>query len=291
MILHRPRASGGLGLYSVKYKSMAELIRSFLETSINPNFRTNQYHNALFQYHVENSRNIPSPPICPYLPEEIFENIKIVKNEGLLKISTLSSGSWYKVLVENNLTMVSDELGRRSLKPCRAEINHPEVDWEATWRRSAMKGLSSDDHSFLWKLLHNLLPTQERLHRMGFQNTITPNCVQCDQAVPDQLSHALLTCPQNTEVTNWLFECLRPFTPSLTPQQLVLLSLGELEEDQELPIVWIIAKTLCNIWLTRIQKKKPSLFQTRAHLEAGISIMRKTRYKETCALLDNIISR
>ena len=110
-------------------------------------------------------------------------------------------------------------------------------------------------------------------------NTITPSCVQCDQAVPDQLSHALLTCPQNTEVTNWLFECLRPFTPGLTPQQLVLLSLGELEEDQELLIVWIIAQTLCNIWLTRLQKKKASLFQTRAHLEAGISIMRKTRFK------------
>ena len=67
MILHRPRASGGLGLYSVKYKSMAELIRSFLEISINTNFQTNQYHNALFQYHVENKRSIPPPPYCPYL--------------------------------------------------------------------------------------------------------------------------------------------------------------------------------------------------------------------------------
>ena len=48
IVLHRPRESGGLGLYNVKYRAMAELIRSFLETAVHPSFITNQYHHALY---------------------------------------------------------------------------------------------------------------------------------------------------------------------------------------------------------------------------------------------------
>ena len=48
-VLHRSRETGGLGIINVKYKAMSELIRSFLETSINPAFKTNQYHNALYR--------------------------------------------------------------------------------------------------------------------------------------------------------------------------------------------------------------------------------------------------
>ena len=45
-VLHRSRETGGLGLINVEYKAMAQLIRSCLETSINPALKTNQSHNA-----------------------------------------------------------------------------------------------------------------------------------------------------------------------------------------------------------------------------------------------------
>ena len=47
---------GGLNLTNVKYRAMAELIKSFLDTSINPTFRKNVYHQALFSWHVEDNR-------------------------------------------------------------------------------------------------------------------------------------------------------------------------------------------------------------------------------------------
>ena len=47
IVLYRSRASGGLGLNNVKYKAMAELIRSFLETAINPAFLSNQQSSIL----------------------------------------------------------------------------------------------------------------------------------------------------------------------------------------------------------------------------------------------------
>ena len=41
MILHRPYSHGGLGLHSVKYKALAGLITTFLQTAANPSYRSN----------------------------------------------------------------------------------------------------------------------------------------------------------------------------------------------------------------------------------------------------------
>ena len=55
---------------------MAELIRSFLETAVNPSFTTNQYHLALYKWHVEEVKNIPAPAKNPYMSEEMISNIQ-----------------------------------------------------------------------------------------------------------------------------------------------------------------------------------------------------------------------
>ena len=157
-------------------------------------------------------------------------------------------------------------------------------------RLAILKGLSADDHTFLWKMLHNLLPTQERLHRMKFKTAPTPDCTQCDRAEPDQLHHALVTCPQNNEVADWLMQSLHHHIPALSPEQLVVLHLGDLENSLELPLVWLIVQVLSSIWKSRLEKKKPQLRRTRAELEAGIAIMRKTRFQNSCTLLETIIS-
>ena len=289
--LYRSRGQGGLGLYNIKYKAMAELIRAYLETAVNTEFLTNQYHNALFNQKIEEVRVLPAPPTNPFLPEEAFENIKVVKEEGRLNIFRLSSGDWYRVLLENNITMTVDESGRRILKPCKVEMKNPDVNWEITWRRASLPGLSSADHSFLWKMLHNVLPTHERLHRLGMNNIISPLCSQCDQAVNDDLPHALVTCPQNKEVIDWLLNQLVHVSPNICPHQLVLLSLADLQEEHELPVTWLISQTLSYIWTQRIIQKKPTLFQTRALLEAGVSIMRKSRFYECSNAIKAIIER
>ena len=63
------------------------------------------------RWHVENDRSFPTPATSPYLSDEIFANIRQVKDEGIISVSTLSSGNWYRVLLENNITMVINEDG------------------------------------------------------------------------------------------------------------------------------------------------------------------------------------
>ena len=175
--------------------------------------------------------------------------------------------------------------------PCRCERNNPQLDWGTTWRLASLNGLDSENQSFLWKVLHDILPTQERLHRMNLNSAPSPHCIQCTESVPvtDSVSHALLSCSQNREVSEWLISCLQQYCPALTHEQVVLLDFGTLSSNLELPLVWLVAEVLRRVWTQRQQKRKPTLYKTRADIEANISIMRKTRFKDICNILDTLI--
>ena len=58
---------GGLGLNCVRTKAMAMLIDIFKAQAISPRFRTNQYHNNLYKWHVLEHRDIPFPGLPPFL--------------------------------------------------------------------------------------------------------------------------------------------------------------------------------------------------------------------------------
>ena len=52
LVMNRPRNKEGLGVQNVKIKAQALLIKSFLETAINPEYINNFFHNALYRWHV-----------------------------------------------------------------------------------------------------------------------------------------------------------------------------------------------------------------------------------------------
>ena len=129
-VLYRPRNLGGLGLVHVEIKAQALLTRSFLETAVNPSFRRNLYHEALYRWHVLNDRKILNPGLTPYYDESFFMRIKEVKEEGLLNVTTMSCSSWYRVLLENYVTHRVNENGVRELRPCKVESRNPDKKWE-----------------------------------------------------------------------------------------------------------------------------------------------------------------
>ena len=103
--MQRPRLKGGLGVHHVKYKAQAILIRSFLETALSANFIPNQYHRALYMWHVLGDTTMTDPGMTPYYSPEFFSAIKQVVQEGLLNVASLSTKQWYRVLIDNNVTM------------------------------------------------------------------------------------------------------------------------------------------------------------------------------------------
>ena len=162
------------------------------------------------------------------------------------------------------------------------------MDWPNTWNLANLKGLNPTEKTFLWRMLHNILPTQARLFHLRIRNTPTPNCLLCDTAEPADLTHSLLTCPVNAEVYRWLMRVLHHHIPHLQPEQVVLLDVGPLDETLCLPIVWLIGNTLSLIWDDRREKKHPRLHKTRSTLEAKINILRKSRFSASVPTIENV---
>ena len=288
-VLYRPRPMGGLGLINVEAKALALSIRSFLETAVNPKFIRNLYHQSLFQWHIENSRSLPNPGLPPYYPESFFSQIKQVKEMGLLNIKTMDSASWYRVLLESSITHTVSADGVQVLKPCRIETKNPGIDWEKTWSLAVTPGLPSEQTSFLWKMIHDLLPTRERLFRLHMPDIANASCDLCTLDVEDNLHHALLQCPFNT-ASNFILSAIHTILPNTQPIQLVLLQL-DVEPDLKLPVSFLISSVLSQVWESRKMKKSRSLTSIRANLEAGVQILRKSRYWESVVKINEILNQ
>ena len=288
IILYRPRKLGGLGLIHLQSKALSQLISSFIETAVKPQFQHNLYHHALYRWHVEEARNIPPPPKSPYYDEEFFSCIKKVKSEGLLNIIKMSAGMLYRVLLEDRVTQQAHGNSTRYI-PCRAEINHPAADWERSWSLAVTPGLSSDNLTFLWRMLHNILLCQSRLFRMRMPNISSDICSHCNLNQVGNISHSLLFCPYNDGAGQYLIEKLSIFAPNLIPDQITLLNLS-IEDDFKLPAVFLTATILSEVWQCRKEKRPCHLNSIRASLEAGINIMRKGRHKAAATKLSLLIS-
>ena len=289
-LLYRKRIQGGLGLIHTGCKSQSLMIRSFMETAANPKFIRNIFHEALYEWHVLGNRSILNPGTTPYYDMEFFNRIIEVKNENLLNVTTMSSQSWYRVLLENKVTHSINANGARELKPCKAEKTFPARNWENIWKLATNPGLSSELSSFLWRMFHNILPTRERFFRMQISNTASPMCELCEADIVDSLQHALLECSHNESTTSFLLRCMRTQTPNLQVDQIFSFNFP-LQPEMELPIIYILSSILHQVWTDRSLKKPPSLIIIRARLEAGIQILRKSRHSGAAYLIADILSK
>ena len=166
LILYRPTELGGLGLYNVKIRPIAMLIHTFLAQAISPLFTTNFYLNSLFRLHVLEAREIPDPGRPPYYSEAFFSTIQYVHKNTPLNVTWITVKQWYQLLLERGITHTSDDHDSPpTLIKSRLEESRPDADFSCSYRLSRLVGLSPNQKSFLFKLVQNLLPTRERLHR------------------------------------------------------------------------------------------------------------------------------
>ena len=274
LVLYRDSTVGGLGLFHVQIRSLALLIRSFLETATNPKFRHSLLHETLFRYHVLGEDFLPNPGFLPYYDKDFFNTIRHYHESCPLNISVMTTKQWYRILLEDRLLMNPATDGNPpALLPVRVELIQPNLDWPAIWKLSRSRGLSSDQTSFLFQLLHQLLPTQNRINRI----TNEPGLCKLCHTTTEDLHHALVSCPYSKAAAAVLLSYVQVAVPGLTSHRLLSLDFGqELEEVELLATLCLISSGLKYIWQARADKKVVSQFMMRAELEAFISILRKT---------------
>ena len=164
-------------------------------------------------------------------------------------------------------------LNTRVWKPIKCEINFPDVDWDRTWELTKIRGLDSNQTSFLFKLLHNILPTASRLHRLSQKPT--PTCSMCPSGSIEDRVHALLGCSYNGEVS--------------TANDIVNLNL-EIAEPMTFPLIWSLALVLSLVWQFRVARRNITLYSIRAEVEARIKILRKSRFQERVQIIETLLN-
>ena len=170
---------------------------------------------------------------------------------------------------------------------CKAELISPGTDWELSWSLSRLKGLGSDATSFLWKLLHCILPTEERLSRI-LPNS-SPSCKFCPDQVSANLEHCFFFCNLTRTVGNQVLTFCQTFCPGITPSQVLRLELQHVNLTEETPVVWIVAHFLMNIWEARVKGKMADLFRVRSDLESKVNLLRETRYRNLSLIITKMM--
>jgi exonuclease III len=288
LALHRDTRDGGLGLHRVDLRALAFLISSFLETAVQPAFQRVTYHEALFRYYVLDEP-IRKPELPPYFRGAFFPVIRRLHASPLgtrfIKVKQI-----YRFLIEEELmTEEAAGGGPRALLPLRVELSSPGTDWPRSWRLARQRGLGPQLSSFLYKLLHQILPTGERVARI--LPAASPACTRCEADPPalETLYHSLFACPANHGVTASLVAGLRHYMPLVTPLHILTLDF-QVAESMELPVTWVTATFLSSLWTLRTEARAVHLYKIRSDLESACRILTETKFQNEALLAGQVIT-
>ena len=176
-----------------------------------------------------------------------------------------------------------------ALIPINIETQHPNTDWPSVWKVLRTKGLGSELISFQFKMVHRLLPTRDRLARLGLDEGQAGLCRHCNLEV-ENLSHCFFDCTKNMIVGLALLGCVQQLIPGLSAEAAVQLDLGVVLPDEEnLAALCTLSTGLKYIWEARLAKKVVIKHKMRAEIEAKVTIMRKTRFLSAALKIEEMM--
>lgn len=291
LVLHRSPEDGGLGLYSVQYRALATLLRTFCELACHPNFQHSLYLSTLYRTEVLGEWCSVKVPNSPYYDSNFFNILRHYTNRNM-NVATLTIKAWTTILT-NDFVLLSPATDDTlpTLQPTRTEIINPTADWGLAWHLARLRGLPGDLADHMFRLLHDVLPTQERVARLGGNrgNRLPGVCRLCKPDTTETLIHCYFECPSNSQVASCLVNCIQQICPGATRKDLLLLQL-EVEDQYELPIVTIISSALKTIWDKRSQSKAVTFSHIKAEIETRAhTLARSPKYNSASISIMNLL--
>ena len=75
----------------------------------------------------------------------------------------------------------------------------PDIQWKAAWRNLHNAPVPERYKSEWYKVIHDILPTQDRLHKIRLSPT--NKCRNCQE--PDTMAHRIVTCGNARKIWQW----------------------------------------------------------------------------------------
>ena len=174
--------------------------------------------------------------------------------------------------------------GSSKLIPLRIELADPTTQWDRTWHMARQSRLGPDLSSFIFKMLHQILPTAERIARILPNQS--PHCSRCranGQHI-ETLQHAMFECSASHAASTVLVTGLKNILPSITPTRILTLNF-DCQEDLAFPLTWAVSHFLSSMWQLRVAKKTIQLIKIRSDMEASCRLLRESRLAKTSEVL------
>ena len=192
-----------------------------------------------------------------------------------INLAAISVKQLYYLLLDRGVTHTSEDSSVPPVKiMSKLELTYQDRDFTGTYRLSRLFGLSPEQKSFLFKLLQRLLPTRERLFRIG--KVVSPDCVHCPGQV-DDVEH-LFSCPNFTHIMNPLSNCLTTTLGYLPPEDITSLNIYP-TESMELPVVWLVATSLSLVWEAKSTGKQISFTSFQSEVLVRASFLKQTKWR------------
>ena len=164
----------------------------------------------------------------------------------------MSTKKWYQFLLDSELLKETSTDGTQSYRVCRAERLSPNIDWKITWSKVRFTFFSSSTATFLWKLLHELLTTEERLC-----NTLGNLLSSCRFGCPGQkatLMHWFFECIQSKAAGSWVLGMVQNSCPLAEGENILKLNFSASNS-----LFCVTVNALKYIWNIRTLNKKVNL--------------------------------
>ena len=140
----------------------------------------------------------------------------------------------------------------------RVETLYPEVDWIRLWGYFNTMGLEAEKRTFVFRLLHNILPVNIRLFRMNL--AVSPACELCSHGAIEDMTHAVLECSFNSFINDWIVALLYDIDTNLLDSHVTSLNISTLNipisHDRRFPVLCFITTSLMLVWKSRCDKRQ-----------------------------------
>ena len=152
------------------------------------------------------------------------------------------------------------------------------------------RGLDPELTSFLFKLLHGILPTSARVNRI-LQNS-SSFCARCDGSIVEDLEHALVYCEANGDVGHTLLALVAHFTDInviLSVTDVLTFNFESSTNDHTFSLIWLLGKTFLSMWIKRCEKKQIRKVEIISEIEAQLKIVEKTNITNAKVIIRDLL--
>ena len=225
----RPKDQGGLGLIHPKIKAKAFLIKNmyyeFLE--YNCSIRDDHIVRSLHGYNEEFVR---------------------VYMEGL---STAPVKEIYNFLLQDMLYK------NGSLIPSRNEKRSQNVKWSVVFKNlSLLKGVTSEEKTFAWKVSQDMLPVGTRLHRKNAERRCMLEMENNFICLEDQnLEHFFIKCRGVANASKSISNVLEHFIGQKVNNDLIYFSFNHRNKKKLVLAIWFSVKAMYKIYQNKCINK------------------------------------